>query len=87
MHDCQEAIQRHQDQRVNTGVCRDYNQVLHYLTPHVSKRPERQHVVGTGERNTEDDEEQVRHGQVDDQEVGSTAHLLVGSDDQHHLQH
>lgn len=85
VNDCQETIQRHQHERVHTRIGRDYNQVLYDLAPDVSKRPERQHVVGAGERNTEHNEEQICHGQIDDQEIGSTAHLLVGSDDQHHL--
>ena len=55
----QEAIQRHEDQRVDTGVHGDDDEILDDLAPDVTERPERQNIIGAGERNTEDDEEQV----------------------------
>lgn len=60
------------------AVARNHNHVLDKLAPHIAKRPLWQHVIGSRERDTEDDEQNVRDGQVDYQQIGSGAHLLVG---------
>ncbi len=44
-----------------------------------------QRVGGGREGDAEDDEEDVGHGQVEDQEVGRVPHLLVEADDENNL--
>lgn len=83
MNDGQIAIKRHQNKSVDTGIGRHEDQVLNYFAPNVTKRPERQGVIRRRERHAEDDEEQIGQGQVDDEQVGSVTHLLIGSYDDH----
>ena len=75
MDDGQEAVEGHEHQRVDAGVGRHHHQVLDDLAPDVAERPVGQRVVGGRERHAEDDEQQVGHRQVDDQQVGRVSHL------------
>lgn len=59
-------------------MARNHNHVLNELAPNIAKRPFRQYVIGGCEWNAEDYEQDVRYGQIDNQQVGGGAHLLVG---------
>ena len=58
----------------------DYHINTH-LAPSDAKRPVRNHVFHGSEWNTDDDEDEVGTCEVDDEEVGGVAHLVVGYDD------
>lgn len=64
MHHCQEPIEWEEEKGVDRGVGRDVGEVLHRLAPDTPEGPRRQDVVGGGEGDAEDDEEQVRHRQA-----------------------
>ena len=85
MHYGQKSIQGHEHQCVNTGVGGDHNEVLYNLAPDISERPEGQDIISGGKGHTEYDEQQIGDSEIDDEEVGSTAHLLIGCNHQHNL--
>lgn len=85
MNHSQESIQRHENKRIDASICCDDDEVLHNLAPDFSKWPEGQHIVRGSKWHAEHYKEQVRDGQVDDKQVCSAAHLLVGGHYQHHL--
>ena len=76
-HDRQEPVDGHEDEGVDADVWRHVDEILHGLAPDQPERPVVEGVVGGGERDAEDDEEQVGHRQVEDQNVGGVAHRLV----------
>ena len=80
MHHGQVAIQGHEYQRVHASVGRDVNDVLVDLTPGRAERPDGYGITHGSERHTDDDEEEVGHGEVDDEEIGCVPHLAVGDD-------
>jgi hypothetical protein len=86
MNHCHESIQRHKNKRIDTGIRRNYDQILYNLAPDVSEGPEGKDVVGGSKGDAEDDEEEVSDSQVDDEQVGGAPHLLVGSHYQHNLE-
>lgn len=81
-----EPVERHEHQRVDARVHGHHDQVLDHLAPDVAERPVRQHVVDGGERHAQHDEQQVGQRQVDDQQIGGAAHLLVGRHHDHDQQ-
>ena len=75
VNDGQVAVEGHEHQRVDTGVGRHHHQVLDNFAPDVTERPEEQSVISRREGDAQDDEEEVGHRQVDDQQVGRVPHL------------
>ena len=84
VHHGQVAVQGHQHQGVDAGVGTHVGHVLHHLAPHVAERPHGRGEGGGREGHTEDDEQQVRHGKHEDEDVGGVAHVLVQG---HHQDH
>lgn len=81
MDDGEEPVQRHEDERENGGVSGDDDEILDRAAPEIAERPEREDVIGGREGDAEDDEEEIRHGQIDYENVRRRAHLRVGGDD------
>ena len=80
MDDGQVAVQGHEHQGVDGTVSSHIDDILVDLTPDHAEWPQRHSIDGSGERDTDQDEQQVRHGQVQDQDVGGVAHLLIEDD-------
>lgn len=74
-------VKGHHDEGVDAGVGRDVYDVLVDLAPAVTERPDGYGVTDCGERNADDDEEEVGCGEVDDEDVGGVAHLAIRGDD------
>ena len=81
--DGQESIEWHENQSIDTGIGRDNNQVLNHLTPSDPEGPVGEDVVCSRERDTEYNEEEIRNGQIDNEEIGGIPHLLVRGHDNH----
>ena len=67
-------ISSHQDQGVYRHIGRDVDDVLDSSAPGETKRPEHEDVVAGSGGDTHQDEQQVRHRQVQDQHVGRVLH-------------
>ena len=76
----QVPVPRHEDQGVDGDVGRDVDDVLDRPAPGQTEGPEHEDVVTGRGRDTDQDEQEVRHGQVEDQQVGRVLHLGVPVD-------
>ena len=73
-------VPRHQYQGEDGDVGRDVDDVLDRPAPGQTEGPEHEDVVTGRGRDTDQDEQEVRHGQVEDQQVGRVLHLGVPVD-------
>ena len=76
-----EPIEAHEHEGVDAGAGRDDNEILDDLAPDIAERPVRQYEIRRRERYAEEDEEQVGHGEIDDENVGGRAHRRIRRDD------
>lgn len=59
-----------------------YLEVVDDLAQDPSKEPGLRDVDDDGRRQTDEDDEEVSHGQIDDEEIGDGPHLTVPPDDE-----
>lgn len=79
-----QPVKTHEDQSVNARVSGDINQILNNLAPDIAERPVRQHEVGGREWYTKYNEQQISHGEVDDEDVRGRPHSRIR---RHHHDH
>ena len=73
-------ISSHQDQGVDGDVGGDVDDVLDCSAHGETKWPVHENIVTGGGGDTDQDEEEIRHRQVQDQQVGGVPHLGVAAD-------
>ena len=70
-------IRCHEDQGIDGDIGGDIDDVLHSATPGEAEGPVHEDVVTGGGGDTHQQEQQVSHRQVQDQQVGRVLHLRV----------
>ena len=70
-------VSSHKDQGVDGDISSDIDDVLDSPAPGQSKGPVHEDIVTGGGGDTDQDEQQVSHGQVQDQQVGRVLHLRI----------
>ena len=70
-------ISCHEYQGVYGHIGRDIDDVLDSSAPGQTKRPEHEDVVTGRGGDADQDEQQIRHRQVQDQQIGGVSHLRV----------
>ena len=73
-------VSSHEYEGVDGDIGRDVDDVLDRPAPGQTEGPEHEDVVTGRGRDTDQDEQEVRHGQVEDQQVGRVLHLGVPVD-------
>ena len=76
-HHRQEPVCRHHDQGVDGDVGGDVDDVLDCATPCETKWPVHENIVTGGGGDTDQDEEEIRHRQVENQKVSRVLHLRI----------
>ena len=70
-------VSSHEDQGVDGDVGGDIDDVLDSPAPGQTKGPVHEDIVACCGWDTDQDEQEVRHGQVQDQQVGGVLHLGI----------
>ena len=76
-HHRQEPVCRHHDQGVDGDVGGDVDDVLNSATPGQTKGPVHENIVTGGGGDTDQDEEDICHRQVENQKISRVLHLRI----------